>query len=334
MADLKNINGVADDNGELKSMTAMVVDDNGETKTITAYVNNPRFKEVKRLLDEYREKATAFDLDGASELAGRLADAFIHVNDIAGQVSAKFEKISGFEGRLTRKGNKIFMDYEPIDPVLEKECLKALDSNDEKVWGGLANFIKRLYSNTTGYVRDQLFSWLEATFQDDGTHGFSILPDGRFVGYKGCSVGKDGVAISSRTGFAIVDGVEYNGHIPNAVGSIVEMPRGMVQDDPSVGCSCGLHVGTWGYASGFSAGRILTVAVAPEDVVSIPVDCNAQKLRCCRYEVLEVVDVPMTSIAYDDYDDLYDDDGWGSEDEDYRYADDDYNDDEDEDYDE
>lgn len=323
MAELKNINGVTGENGELKSMTAMVVDDNGETQTITAYANNPRFNEVKRLLDEYQEATAAFDFNNASELTGKLADAFLHVNDLAGQVSAKFEKINGFEGRLTRKGNKIFMDYEPIDPVLEKECIKALDSGDEKVWSGLANFIKRLYSNTASYVREQLFTWLEATFQDDGTHGFSILPDGRFVGYKGCGVDENGVAISNRVGFAIVDGVEHNGHIPNAVGSVVEMPRGMVQDDPAVGCSRGLHVGTWGYASGFAEGRILTVAVAPEDVVSIPVDCDAQKLRCCRYEVLEIVDAPMTAIAYNDYDDLEDDDGWGIEDEDYDYVDED-----------
>lgn len=315
MADLISLNG-STDHGELKSITAIVDGGDGARAPITLNSDNPKFSEIKGKLDEYTASASAGQVADAMAASRELADLILSATDIAAQVSEKFEKLDLLNGRLTRKGNRVFLDYEPIDPVLEKEIIKALDENDDVTWHALAAFIGRLYGNTTQYVRDQLFSWLEATFKDDGTHGFNILPDGRFVGYKGCEFDAEGNVVSRNTGFAISNGAQYNGHIPNPVGAVVEMPRRMVQDDPATACSTGLHVGTWGYASGFSGGAILTVAVDPADVVSIPTDCGGQKLRCCRYEVIDVVDDPVKTIMdygwVDDEDEEEDvDGGWG-----------------------
>lgn len=58
---------------------------------------------------------------------------------------------------------------------------------------------------------------------------------------------------------------------------------------------------------------MLEVVINPRDVVSVPHDCSAQKLRTCRYVVTGVTDqdfgTPLKSAstwgddAYDDYDD-------------------------------
>jgi hypothetical protein len=117
---------------------------------------------------------------------------------------------------------------------------------------------------------------------------------------------------SINTGRAIVDGKVYSGAIPNGVGAVVEMPRGEVQHDPSVGCHTGLHAGTHDYASNFSQGKVLLVEINPRDVVSVPTDCNWQKIRTCRYTVKDISEAKITTTLYgdldEDYDDEYDDD--------------------------
>ena len=84
------------------------------------------------------------------------------------------------------------------------------------------------------------------------------------------------------------------------------MPRSEVEWDPSVGCHQGLHVGSWDYAAGFARGAVLTVYVNPRDVVSVPTDCDAAKMRCCRYTIGNVTEVAYTEPVV--YDELVDDD--------------------------
>jgi hypothetical protein len=55
------------------------------------------------------------------------------------------------------------------------------------------------------------------------------------------------------------------------------------------GCSVGLHVGTYDYASNFTL-NVLEVHVNPRDVVSVPTDSNWAKVRCCRYVVIKEVE--------------------------------------------
>ena len=41
------------------------------------------------------------------------------------------------------------------------------------------------------------------------------------------------------------------------------------------------------------------MSVNPRDVVSVPKDCEFQKLRCCRYVVLDVIRNPLDTTRYD-----------------------------------
>jgi hypothetical protein len=73
------------------------------------------------------------------------------------------------------------------------------------------------------------------------------------------------------------------------------MPRNKVDDNKEVGCSYGFHAGTLEYASDFASDsdKLVVVEIDPADVVSIPTDCNFQKLRTCRYKVVAEYEKPL-----------------------------------------
>ena len=56
-----------------------------------------------------------------------------------------------------------------------------------------------------------------------------------------------------------------------------------IDDDARVACSHGLHVGSSLTPWTFARGKVVIVKVNPKDVVSVPHDCNCQKLRTCAY---------------------------------------------------
>jgi hypothetical protein len=142
----------------------------------------------------------------------------------------------------------------------------------------LIRFAQRLAQNPSYRSVQQLWSWCVAK-------DLTIDPDGYIVAYKGVT---DDM-LSLHAGAAFVDGKLVEGQIPNLVGTRVTMPRGEVNDDPSVGCHKGLHVGNYSYANGF--GRVLLeVKVDPADVVSVPSDCEHQKMRTCGYWITAIHD--------------------------------------------
>jgi hypothetical protein len=225
-------------------------------------------------------------------------ESIVALFDVAATVGQKFERLSE---RVTTKNGRLYLDGEEIANALTEQVLRFLDEgvND---WLPLVRFFENVQSNPNEHSREQLYAWLAAG-------AFTITVDGMIVGYKGVRPTGEGYESINR-GRAIVDGVEVSGAIPNNLGSVIEMPRGEVQHDPSVGCHTGLHVGTYEYANGFAQGALLEVHVHPRDVVSVPTDCSAQKMRTCRYVVIDIIDQPYTT-AVKPYD--YEDDGdlWG-----------------------
>jgi hypothetical protein len=130
----------------------------------------------------------------------------------------------------------------------------------------LLKFWENLKLNPSFNSRQQLFKFLE-------NKGHSITEDGCFIGYRG--VTEDFKDRHTRT-------------MSNAIGSICEMPREMVDDNPDNTCSHGLHVGGYEYAKDFgSNGKLVMVKVNPKDVVAVPNDYNGQKMRVCKFEVLK-----------------------------------------------
>jgi hypothetical protein len=228
--------------------------------------------------------------------------ALIRLFDPALAVQDYFNKVSE---RVSVAGGHVFVDGDEVDGGLSDHILRFMNEDNTGRATALVNFLEKVMTNPNEHSRTQLYDWLSR-------YDFAINDEGNFLAYKGVYArgtdrwGNDiGTADaedvdkypyqSSSSGRAIVDGKVYEGRIPNGVGATVEMPRGDVQHDPSVGCHTGLHAGTWEYASTFTSGPVLLVEINPRDVVSVPTDCNWQKIRTCRYRVVEVVEDKLTS---------------------------------------
>lgn len=101
----------------------------------------------------------------------------------------------------------------------------------------------------------------------------------------------------------------YTGKIDNTPGSVVKMARNEVCDDKDRTCESGLHFCSKEYLKHYygGQGRIIVVEINPKDVVSIPIDYENSKGRCCEYKVLYEIDNDIDTPEGEDAlpDDLY-----------------------------
>ena len=138
-------------------------------------------------------------------------------------------------------------------------------------YGPLFAFWERLKKNPSYNARQMLFKFLEH-------NGHPLTQDGCFIAYRGVTTEfKDA----------------HSGKLDNTPGSVCEMPRDQVDDNPNNTCSAGLHVACFNYAKDFSA-KLVEVKVSPEDVVCVPTDYNGTKMRTCKFEVLRECEVMRT----------------------------------------
>lgn len=151
----------------------------------------------------------------------------------------------------------------------------------------LANFQEELSHNPSNRVHTSLFKFLEVG-------KMAITPDGHFLAYKKVAKKYPNSAkeLDKRMAergydFNLVD--VHTKKISNAVGAVVEMPRHLVNDDPDVTCSHGLHVCSHEYLQHFSGDAVVVCKVSPRDVVAIPRDYNDSKMRVCKYEVIGIL---------------------------------------------
>lgn len=178
------------------------------------------------------------------------------------------------DDRVAIEEAQVIFDGAPIHDAVADTLIRYYREGRDT--NNIVEFLKRLQKNPSEHSRAQLFDWVE-------TRNLTIDEEGYIIGYKG--VRED--LTSVHPGPATVNGEPFEGNVPNDIGSVIELDRELVNDNPYEGCSTGLHVGSYAYASGF--GRItVLVRVDPADVVSVPSDSGFAKMRCCRYEVLEV----------------------------------------------
>lgn len=231
-------------------------------------------------------------------------ESIVNLFDVSREVAKRFNRVSE---RVSIAGGQVYFDGDIIDNALTKQIVRVLDETEDENdsdFVALVNFFERVAQNPSQHSREQFYTWLDK-------HKFAITREGKVVMYKGVVANGDGTYGSISRGPAIVDGEAVNGSVPNNPGSVVEIARGKVEFNPGVGCASGLHAGTWEYARQFAgpSGAVLAVHVDPRDVVSIPTDCEAQKVRTCRYFVERVAEGPLESaVYYDNYEDALDDD--------------------------
>lgn len=144
----------------------------------------------------------------------------------------------------------------------------------------ITNFITRLQANPSANSVAELYTFL----------GYKNLPttaEGKVLGYKG--VQSDYWSSTGNADTIVVQGETNERHqILNKVGETIEVARRCVDDNKDNHCSFGLHVGSYDYANDWAgeSGRLLVVEFDPADAVSVPTDCDFQKLRVSKYRVV------------------------------------------------
>lgn len=207
------------------------------------------------------------------------------VFDLFDPMGAAAAKLMVLSERFTYDHGLIRFDGEVRSGPLADHLVRVIKTGTDD-YGPIVKFWELVETNPSADSRDALHRWL-------AKHEFAIDDEGYIIGYKSVTSdpdNKDGYR-STHAGHAFVDGVEVNGYVSYAVGSVVTMPRNEVDDNHNKGCSAGLHVGDWSYAENFTGKYVVKVRVNPRDVVSIPND-DSRKMRCCRLEVVKVVTAP------------------------------------------
>jgi hypothetical protein len=227
------------------------------------------------------------------------------------------------DGLVEIKNGQVTYEGEAVHGSISKRILEFMSKG--LPFQPLVTFLQNLMENPSMQSQKELYDFLEH-------ESLPITEDGHFLAYK---------AVRSD----YMD--KYRGTFDNHVGNVCQMTRSKVDDDRSRGCSNGLHAGALNYVAGYgsveSNDKIVIVKINPKDVVSVPSDCNYEKLRTCRYEVVgeyqgellkPLYNASLENGVYDEYDDEDGDDdyewGWNSDSEDDEEA---YAEDDEEDYD-
>ena len=209
--------------------------------------------------------------------------------------SRKFLNLYAKYEQIEVKDGSVFVDGETISSVVADRIINFLADGIDCL--PIFKFITRLQLNPSKRAVDELYTFLEHK-------NLPYTESGTFLAYK-----------AVRHDFTD----KHTGKFFNGVGEVLSMPRNKVDDDKNVGCSYGFHAGTLKYASEFACGsdKMVLVEIDPADVVSIPTDCEFQKLRTCRYKVVAEYERPLDKHVYesrfstendDDVDEEWDDD--------------------------
>jgi len=226
-----------------------------EGKPYTLRKDHPNFNNAKKAI-----------LDGEYDRLGDLVDIAKSVEDfVEGDIEVKDEVVY-------YKGHRLHGVV--VDKLIEMLRAGAKDS------APIVNFITRLQANPSANSVAELYTFL-------GYKSLPTTPEGLCLGYKG--VQGDYWSSTGNADTIVVQGETNERHqIFNQVGATIEVARRCVDDNRDNHCSFGLHVGSYDYANNWAgeSGRLLVVEFDPADAVSVPTDCDFQKLRVSKYRVV------------------------------------------------
>jgi hypothetical protein len=208
------------------------------------------------------------------------------------------------QGQVSIQNGKVMFEGEEVHGSISKRIIEFMSKG--LPFQPLVNFLENLMQNPSMQSQQELYDFLEH-------ENLPVTEDGCFLAYK-----------AVRSDFKD----KWQGVFDNSVGQVCEMRRAKVDDNRKVGCSQGLHAGALNYVASYGSvdagDNIVIVKINPEDVVSVPSDCNCEKLRTCKYEVVGLyqgelpkplykaefeadsyVDEDEASTVYDEYDDDY-----------------------------
>jgi hypothetical protein len=183
------------------------------------------------------------------------------------------------EGDIEVKDEVVFYKGHRLHGVVVDKLLEMLRAG-MKDSAPLTNFITRLQSNPSANSVNELYSFMSYK-------SLANTPEGKILGYKG--VQSNYWSSTGNADTIVLQGETNDRHqILNEVGATIEVARRCVDDNKDNHCSFGLHVGSYDYANEWAgeSGRLLVVEFDPADAVSVPTDCDFQKLRVSKYKVI------------------------------------------------
>lgn len=176
----------------------------------------------------------------------------------------------------------VFKGAEKIHSVVTDRIMQFV--REGKDFKPLFNFLEKVSKNPSRRSIKELYKFLEHK-------NLPLDSDGDFYAYK-----------AVRNNF--LD--KHSGTFNNSIGKVVSIERNQVDDDARHACSYGLHVGSLEYVRSFASNygglngdQIVIVKVNPADVVSVPYDCNCQKVRVASYYVAELFKGELPQVTYD-----------------------------------
>lgn len=269
------------------SVPFMIVDGN-----LTVVLKNKSYQVLK---DHFNYKSIVEALHTADE------DTMLNLIDVQNAVA------SFSDGSVEVKNGVVFYDGEEVHSTITKRLLDFMKNG--LPFQPLVNFLKNLMLNPSMQSQRELYDFLEHK-------NLPITEDGHFLAYKAVSVYR-GESSVDKNGKTLTDGDLVDKYTRksyrNNIGDFPTMLRSRVDDNRRVGCSEGLHAGSLKYVEGHANcyDKIVIVKVDPQDVVSVPLDENCQKVRVTRYEVAAeyqgVLNRPLYSekFSYDEADPVY-----------------------------
>lgn len=183
------------------------------------------------------------------------------------------------EGNIKFQEGSLWYKDEMIHNVVGRRILDLIRVNGN--FKPLMRFLDRLMENPSRRSVNELYTFLKHK-------NMPFTPDGKFLAYK-----------SLRTDWTD----HYSGKFSNKVGDTNSMVRNNVCDDAEIGCSYGFHVGSLEYAQSFggTGSHVVVVEIDPADVVSVPKDCDCQKLRTASYKVVGIYSRALEEPVVDEY---------------------------------
>lgn len=160
--------------------------------------------------------------------------------------------------------NKLYYNQELVnDDSLVTRVLAMMSQGED--YTPMAKFIDNLMKNPDKNVIPQVYCFLKANM-------LPLTKDGHFLAYKIVDVNfKDC----------------YTHTLDNSIGIEVKEDRELVDADPNITCSKGLHVCSFEYVRdgcySLNGNRLIICKVSPEHVVAVPTDYNNSKMRVCEY---------------------------------------------------
>ena len=165
--------------------------------------------------------------------------------------------------KIEFRNRQFYFQGKQLHNSLTDRIIRMMDQGFEV--DAMIKFLENLMQNPEERAVNELYGFLSG-------NNLPITEDGHFLAYK-------------RVRDNYTDW--YSSSVDNSVGNIVEMDRRGVNNDPTMTCSAGLHFCSLEYLRNFTGPRLMLLKINPKDVVSIPVDYNGSKGRCCRYEVID-----------------------------------------------